>query len=66
MSDLEMRKKVRKLQLRSAIAKMALHELVDDLPVKWTEIQEVAEKTHALYAELDAAKRELSTMKNVR
>ncbi|WP_363235613.1 CCE_0567 family metalloprotein, partial [Mesorhizobium sp.] len=46
MSDLDkMRKKVRKLQLRAAIAKMALQDLVEGLPGKWADIQEVAEKT---------------------
>ncbi|TIL70093.1 MAG: hypothetical protein E5Y70_31980, partial [Mesorhizobium sp.] len=65
MSDLDkMRKKVRKLQLRAAIAKMALQDLVEGLPGKWADIQEVAEKIHAVYAELDVAKRELASMKN--
>ncbi|MDF3169725.1 hypothetical protein EOA50_19140 [Mesorhizobium sp. M1A.F.Ca.IN.020.30.1.1] len=66
MSDLDrMRKKVRKLQLRAAIAKMALQDLVEGLPGKWADIQEVAEKTQAVYAELDVAKRELASMKNL-
>ncbi|RRH94543.1 hypothetical protein EH240_27160 [Mesorhizobium tamadayense] len=67
MSNLdEMGKKVRKLQLRAAIAKTNLRDLAEDLPVNWTEIEEVAEKTHAVYAELDGAKRELAAMKNSR
>ncbi|TIU32979.1 MAG: hypothetical protein E5W26_30765 [Mesorhizobium sp.] len=66
MSDLDkMRKKVRKLQLRAAIAKMALQDLVEGLPGKWADIQEVAEKTQAVNAELDVAKRELASMKNL-
>ncbi|TIO12021.1 MAG: hypothetical protein E5X86_35045 [Mesorhizobium sp.] len=66
MSNLdEMVKKVRKLQLRAAIAKTNLRDLAESLPVKWTEIEEVAEKTHAVYAELDCAKRELARMKKL-
>ncbi|SJM34279.1 CCE_0567 family metalloprotein [Mesorhizobium delmotii] len=67
MSDLdEMVKKVRKLQLRAAIAKTNLRDLAEGLPVKWTDIEEVAEKTHAVYAELGCARRELAKMKTLR
>ncbi|MER8811314.1 CCE_0567 family metalloprotein [Mesorhizobium australicum] len=66
MSNLdEMVKKVRKLQLRAAIAKN-LRDLAEGLPVKWTEIEEVAEKAHAVYAELHGARRELAKMKILR
>ncbi|ESX64894.1 CCE_0567 family metalloprotein [Mesorhizobium sp. LSHC414A00] len=60
----EMGKKVRKLQLHAAIAKMKLRDLAEDLPRKWTE--EVAEETSAVFAELDGAKRELAAMKKLR
>ncbi|MBB6413963.1 CCE_0567 family metalloprotein [Mesorhizobium sangaii] len=67
MSNLdEMGKKVRKLQLRAAVAKMKLRDLAEDLPVQWTEIEEVAEKAYAAFAELDGARRELAAMKNLR
>ena len=67
MSNLdEMLKKVRKLQLRAAIAKTNLRDLAEGLPVKWTEIEEVAEKAHAVYAELHGARRELAKMKTLR
>ncbi|MER8615040.1 CCE_0567 family metalloprotein [Mesorhizobium sp. M1216] len=67
MSNLDqMVKKVRKLQLRAAIAKTNLRDLAEGLPVNWTEIEEVAEKTHAVYAELDGAWRELAKMKTLR
>ncbi|MER9390131.1 CCE_0567 family metalloprotein [Mesorhizobium sp. M0435] len=62
----EMRKKVRKLQLRAAIAKLKLSDLVEKLPGKWTEIVEVAEEASALFAELDSARRELAAMKKSR
>ncbi|MGX7877078.1 CCE_0567 family metalloprotein [Mesorhizobium sp. ORM8.1] len=67
MSNLdEMVKKVRKLQLRAAIAKTNLRDLAEGLPVKWTEIEEVADKAHAVYAELHGARRELAKMKTLR
>ncbi|MER9222006.1 hypothetical protein NKI48_24300 [Mesorhizobium sp. M0644] len=67
MSNLdEMGKKVRKLQLRAALAKMRLRGLAEDLPRQWREIEEVAEETSAVFAELDGAKRELAAMKKLR
>ncbi|ANT54969.1 CCE_0567 family metalloprotein [Mesorhizobium amorphae] len=67
MSDLEaLRKKVRKLQSRAGTAKMELHDLAEDLPVNWTEIKAVAEKTFTVFAEWDAAKRDLAASENSR
>ncbi|CCM80297.1 CCE_0567 family metalloprotein [Rhizobium mesoamericanum] len=67
MSDLEeLQKKVRKLQSRAGNAKMELHDLAEDLPVNWTEIMAVAEKTFGVFAELEAAKRELGALENLR
>ncbi|WP_246694617.1 CCE_0567 family metalloprotein [Mesorhizobium sp. M2D.F.Ca.ET.147.01.1.1] len=34
-----------------------MQDLVEGLPGKWDDIKEVAEKTQAVYAELDVAKR---------
>ncbi|MER8628060.1 CCE_0567 family metalloprotein [Mesorhizobium sp. M1143] len=51
-------KKDRKLQLRAA----ALRDFAEDLPGKWTEIEEVAEE-HRPFAELNSAKRERSMKK---
>ncbi|MES0200923.1 CCE_0567 family metalloprotein [Mesorhizobium sp. M0011] len=62
----EMGTKVRKLQLRAAIAKMKLRDLAEDLPGKWTDIEEVAEEALAVFAELDGAKREFAAMKKLR
>ncbi|WP_085034660.1 CCE_0567 family metalloprotein [Ensifer aridi] len=65
MSDLEeLKKKVRKLQSRAGTAKMELHDLAEDLPVNWTAIKAVAEKTFDVFAELDAARKELSALEN--
>ncbi|MCW1750249.1 MULTISPECIES: CCE_0567 family metalloprotein [Rhizobium] len=67
MSDLEeFKKKVRKLQSRAGTVKMELHDLAEDLPVNWAEIKVVAEKTFDAFAELDAAKRELSALESAR
>jgi len=67
MSDLEeLQQKVRKLQTRAGAAKMELHDLAEDLPVNWTEIKAVAEKTFAVFSELDSAKRDLAALENSR
>lgn len=63
MSELEeLQKKVRKLNSRAGNAKMELHDLAEDLPVNWAEIMAVAERTYAVFAELDAAKAELAAL----
>ncbi|NKN34775.1 hypothetical protein HFC70_00230 [Agrobacterium sp. a22-2] len=65
MSELEeLQKKVRKLNSRAGNAKMELHDLAEDLPVNWTEIKAVAERTYAVFAELEAAKQQLSALEN--
>ncbi|WP_018240495.1 CCE_0567 family metalloprotein [Ensifer sp. BR816] len=67
MTDLEkVKEKVRKLQSRAGTAKRELHDLAEDLPVNWTEIKAVAEKTFDAFAELDAAKKELSALEDSR
>ncbi|MPR11309.1 CCE_0567 family metalloprotein [Microvirga tunisiensis] len=67
MPDLkELQKKVRKLQWRAETAKIELQDLAEDLPVNWTEIKAVAEKTFNAFAESDAAKRELATLESLR
>lgn len=63
MSELEdLQKKVRKLNSRAGAAKMELHDLAEDLPINWMEIRTVAERTYAVFAELDAAKLELAAL----
>ncbi|SIT55990.1 conserved hypothetical protein [Mesorhizobium prunaredense] len=67
MSNFEdLQNKVRKLQSRAGNAKMSLHDLAEDLPVNWTEIKAVAEKTFEIFAELDAAKTELASWERSR
>ncbi|WP_084646905.1 CCE_0567 family metalloprotein [Mesorhizobium sp. WSM2561] len=43
-----------------------LHGLAEDLPVGWRKIKTVAEKTFDVFAELDAAKRELAALEKSR
>lgn len=63
MSELEeLQKKVRKLNSKAGNAKMELHDLAEDLPVNWTGIMAVAEKTYAVFAELEAAKSALAAL----
>lgn len=63
MSELEeLQKKVRKLNSRAGNAKMELHDLAEDLPINWTDIKAVAERTYAVFAELEAAKADLAAM----
>lgn len=67
MSDFEeLKKQVRKLQSRAGTAKMELHDLAEDLPVNWTEIMAVAERTFHAFAELEAAKKEFAASENSR
>ncbi|WP_352562232.1 CCE_0567 family metalloprotein [Mesorhizobium caraganae] len=61
----EMGKKVRRLQLRAAVAKMQLRPCRGS-PGKWTEIEEVAQVTSSVFAELDGAKRALAARKKLR
>ncbi|AZO25531.1 hypothetical protein EJ070_35980 [Mesorhizobium sp. M1E.F.Ca.ET.045.02.1.1] len=58
----ELQKKVRKLQSRAGNAKMELHDLAEDLPLNWSEVKAVAEKTFDVFAELDAARKELAAL----
>ncbi|MER8690876.1 CCE_0567 family metalloprotein [Mesorhizobium sp. M1136] len=51
---------------QAAIAKMKLRDLAEDLPGKWTKIEEVAEEASAVFAELDGARRELAAMNKLR
>ncbi|MGX5666697.1 CCE_0567 family metalloprotein [Rhizobium daejeonense] len=63
MSELEeLQKKVRKLNSKAGNAKMELHDLAEDLPISWTDIKVVAERTYAVFAELEAAKADLAAM----
>ena len=54
-----LKEQVKKLSMRATNAKMELHDLSEELPVDWQKIPEVAERTHAVFAELTAARKAL-------
>lgn len=61
MADMdELTKRVRRLSLRATQAKLELHDLAEELPLRWEEIPEVAARTHGAFEALDAAQRELA------
>lgn len=63
MSLEELEARVKKLSMRSTDAKMALHDLSEELPTDWEKIPEIAGKTFQVFRDLDAARRELKAAK---
>ena len=60
MEDVEkLKEEIRKLSARATAAKMALHDLSEELPLGWERILDVAEKTRAAYAALLEARAKL-------
>ena len=55
LEDLEAH--VKKLSMRATDAKMALHDLSEELPTDWQRIPEVAERTFAVFRELDETRK---------
>ncbi len=65
MSDVDtLKEKVKKLSSRAISAKMDLHDLSEELPVKWETIMDVAQATFDAYKELDHARAELKAAKD--
>ncbi len=61
MADLEeLKARVKKLNAQATQLKMDLHDLSEELPTNWQNIMAVAERTHAAYRDLDAARKELA------
>jgi len=54
IEDLEAR--VKKLSMRSTNAKMALHDLSEELPTDWQKIPEIAEETFKIFKDLHEAR----------
>ena len=66
MADVdELKAELKKLSARATQAKMDLHDLSEELPVNWTTIMEVAQKTHDAYAALEAKRAELKQAETV-
>ena len=53
----ELEARVKKLSMRATDAKMALHDLSEELPTDWQRIPEVAERTFAVFRELDETRK---------
>jgi hypothetical protein len=55
MSDVEMLKaEIKKASARAVQAKMDLHDLSEELPLKWETILDVAKVAHDAFAALDS------------
>lgn len=57
-----LKKEIRKLSARSIEAKMALHDLSEELPTDWRKIPEVAQATYAIFEALEAARKQLKAL----
>ncbi|MGX1350226.1 hypothetical protein AB7M49_003802 [Bradyrhizobium elkanii] len=65
MSDRELLKaELKKLSAKALQAKMDLHDLSEELPINWTSIMVVAQKTHDAYAELERKNHDLKALEN--
>jgi len=63
MSDVDtLKAEIRKLSAKAMQAKMDLHDLSEELPVNWTSILAVAQRTHDAFAELEAKRSNLKTL----
>lgn len=63
MSLEELEARVKKLSMRATDAKMALHDLSEELPIDWQKIPEVAERTFVIFKELDEARKAVKAAK---
>ncbi|MDP3340367.1 CCE_0567 family metalloprotein [Frigidibacter sp.] len=61
LEDLEAQ--VKKLSMRATDAKLALHDLSEELPIDWEKIPEVAERTWTVFRDLDAARKAVKDAK---
>lgn len=53
---------IKKLSARAMQAKMDLHDLSEELPLKWETILDVAQVAYAAFATLDAKRAELKKL----
>ncbi|MQP67855.1 hypothetical protein GE253_21270 [Niveispirillum sp. SYP-B3756] len=65
MSDMDtLKTEIKKLSAKAMQAKMDLHDLSEELPVNWTSILEVAQRTHSAFAELEAKRASLKALES--
>ncbi|KRR02205.1 hypothetical protein CQ12_18435 [Bradyrhizobium jicamae] len=63
MSELEtLKAEIKKLSTKATQAKMDLHDLSEELPVNWTSIMAVAQKTHDAFAVLERKREDLKAL----
>jgi hypothetical protein len=61
LSGDELKTYVRKLSAQATALKMDLHDLSEELPNGWQRIMEVAQQTRDAYANLEAARKKMTT-----
>ncbi|MBP7337938.1 CCE_0567 family metalloprotein [Niveispirillum sp.] len=65
MSDMDtLKTEIKKLSAKAMQAKMDLHDLSEELPVNWASILEVAQRTYAAFAELEAKRASLKALES--
>ena len=63
MSDVDaLKAEIKKLSTKAIQAKMNLHDLSELLPVNWTTILDVAQKTYDAFAELETKRGRLKAL----
>lgn len=63
MSDIDIAKaEIKKLSAKATTAKMNLHDLSEELPLKWETILDVARDTHEAFAALTEARARLKVL----
>lgn len=58
----ELRAEIKKLSMRGTEAKMALHDLSEELPIDWQKIPEVAQATYEVFKALAEARSQLKAL----
>lgn len=64
MTTDELKAEIRKLSLRGTDAKMALHDLSEELPTDWQKIPEVAQATYEIFKALAEARKTLKALES--
>jgi hypothetical protein len=63
MADIDtLKAEIKKLNARATQAKMDLHDLSEELPIKWETIPEVAKTAYEAHAALMAARQKLAAL----
>lgn len=60
----ELKAEIKKLSMRGTEAKMALHDLSEELPTDWQKIPEVAQSTFEIFKALAEARKQLKALES--